>query len=99
MSSIYMVTAGNRYFWQSLVVTAATVEEAADKFEAFLNSPESKAFEAEECRDAAQEFGPQDPDDHRYRFDPSDVEERDYVPRWHGAPSEEVQVTDAGGNG
>lgn len=95
----YTVTAGNKYFYQTLVVNAADSADAANKFHAFLDSPEQKKLEQEETKEAEQEFGEQDPGDHEYWFQDEDVEERDHFPRWHGEPSDQVQVISAGGNG
>lgn len=96
----YTVTAGNKFFWQTLVINAADVDAAVTAFDAFLASPASQDAEHDEFADAhmISEDEP-DRDDYRYRFDASDVVERYQFPRWTGTPSDQVQVIASGGNG
>lgn len=95
----YTVTAGNKFFWQTLVVNAASRVAAITAFDAFLALPDNLAGEEEEFAMAKQLDGDPSRDDYRYRFDLADVTECYHFPRWTGTPSDEVQVIASGGNG
>lgn len=106
----YAVTAGNRYFWQTLVVTAHDEQEAAQKFTAFLAQPEERAAEDEEYQMGLEAAAisntaydvsghKPEPNDYHYCFDADDIEEENYFPHWAGTPNPHVQRTGSGGNG
>ena len=95
----YTVTAGNKCFYQVLVVTADDKAAAATKFQAYLDAPQQKQGEQEEIDWAQEEFGEVNPDDHEYRFDEGDIEEEYHFPHWRGEPGEQVQVMSSDGNG
>ena len=111
MKNTYTVTAGNAYFYQSLCVQAAHVDEAAALFQAYLDRPENKAAEQEEYDMGMEHYrdNRDDPhieegteptrDEYVYKFDEAQIEEEYSFPRWTGTPSSIVQCIASGGNG
>lgn len=102
----YTVTAGNRYYWQKLIVEAADADQASMAFNAYLRSDDTlkaEEFEYQEGRSLAHD-NDEDPDDVRrsdytYAFDDEDMEEDEYLSHWTGPATTTVQLVDSGGNG
>lgn len=91
----WQVCATNRYFWQTLRVTARNKDVAAKKFAAYLKSRSSTASERFEMLDGEQLEGFRRPRHlFRYGFDADDIEE---------IPIEDasiiVEMAASGGNG
>ncbi len=101
----YVVVARNKWFYQRLVVMATSNVDAAQKFRAYLKSPEKLAHEENELSRANRlNHSDEDPeelkrDNYRYNLYTVEIGEFAGEPKWTGKPSKEVQVIDAGDNG
>lgn len=100
----YTVTAGNKWYFQKLVVIADNATEAAEKFHAYLTSPESLAHEVYEREQVSSMDDETDPEaliaeNYKYVFHPRDVEEFEDIGKWQVEPTAVVQMIHSGGNG
>ena len=96
----FTVTAANKFFWQTLAIEANSIEEASEKFNAYLAAPQQQADEKYEYDQQWAVVNGQldveqpDRDDYTYAFCDDHIEEDDTV-----TATAEVRMVQSGGNG
>lgn len=100
----YMITAANRFFWQTLRIAADSPDEACEFFQDYLDGTENQdeeAFEyqeglkeADNATDSEHPYEAPDREDYRYRFRADKIDEDD-----DEAGTERVELVESGGNG
>ena len=100
----FEVVAANKWFYQRLVVLAATKAESAAKFAAYLTTPEAVAHEEYELKQVSGMGDETDPEtlerrNYVYSFKHSMIEEFEPNSKSLAEPTADVQMIDSGGNG
>lgn len=98
----YVVTAANKFYWQTLCVKAASIGEAAYSFTEYLAAPQQQDDERyeynEQCKIVndrldSEDWPQPDREDYFYDFENDDIEENDAI-----LATAQVRMIESGGS-